>query len=210
LMLDVKQKALHEWSEKPWEFLHNELIKSSKKVYTDNLVLKEIQAPTRFEFLVAIVLQKALKSAKIHPNYIVDDQGIPYSTAGGQKEGIIGADIDIFENNVHALAEPTISYARSFQVEHEIPSVQEHILSANEMDFDNTDKQHINEWFGLFIAPKIVSAVGNRIDIVKQESGAEIFAWEAKDFGEFSKTVNSIRDYKITRSYAVGRTMKHR
>ncbi|MDT0736521.1 AlwI family type II restriction endonuclease [Staphylococcus chromogenes] len=210
LMLDAKQKALHEWSEKPWEFLHNELIKSSKKVYTDNLVLKEIQAPTRFEFLVAIVLQKALKSAKIHPNYIVDDQGIPYSTASGQKEGIIGADIDIFENNVHALAEPTISYARSFQVEHEIPSVQEHILSANEMDFDNTDKQHINEWFGLFIAPKIVSAVGNRIDIVKQESGAEIFAWEAKDFGEFSKTVNSIRDYKITRSYAVGRTMKYR
>lgn len=210
LMMGIKQKALHEWSEESWEFLHNELIKSCQKGYTDNLVLKEIQAPARFEFLVSIILQKALKSAKIHPNYIVDDQGIPYSTAGGQKEGIVGADIDIFEKNVHALVEPTISPARSFQVEHEIPSIQEHILSANEMDIDNLDKEHINEWFGLFIAPKIVSAVGNRIDIVKQESGAEIFAWEAKDFGEFSKTVNSIKDYKLKRSYAIGRTMKQR
>lgn len=209
-MIDVKQKALHEWSKKPWELLNKELILSAKKGKTDDLVLKEIQAPARFEFLVSIVLQKALKSAEILPNYIVDDQGIPYSTAGGQKEGIVGADIEVFEKNVHALAEPTISFARSFQVEHEIPSIQEHILNANELDFDSLDKEHINEWFGLFIAPKIVSAVGNRIDIVKKESGAEIFAWEAKDFGEFSKTANSIKDYKLIRSYAASRTMKER
>ncbi|WKU12470.1 AlwI family type II restriction endonuclease [Staphylococcus devriesei] len=209
-MSTVKQKALYEWSEKSWDFLYEELIKSSKGSSTNNLVLKEIQAPARFEFLVSIVLQKALKKAEIRPNYIVDDEGIPYSTAGGQKEGSVGADIDIFENNVHALAEPTISYARSFQVEHEIPSIQEHILSTNEIDFKDLENEHINDWFGLFIAPKIVSAVGNRIDIVKQESGAEIFAWEAEDFGNFSKTANSINDYKLTRSYAKGRFMKKR
>lgn len=208
--IDTKRKALQKWSKNNWEFLNRELVKSAKGNPTNDLILKEIKAPARFEFLVSIILHKALKNAIIQPNYVADDQGIPYSTASGQRNGTVGADIDVYEETVHALAEPTISQARSFQVEHEIPSIQEHVLNANEKDFVEKNKEHINEWFALFIAPNIVSAVGNRIDIVKQESGVEIFAWTAEDFVGFSESAKSIIDYKLVRPYARGRTMKKR
>jgi AlwI restriction endonuclease. len=208
--LNAKQIALQEWSKNSWEFINKELNKAAKGSSTNDLILKEIKAPARFEFLVSIVLHKALSRAVVNPNYISDDQGIPYSTAGGQKKGAIGADIDIYEDSMHVLAEPTISPARAFQVEHELPSIQEHVLSANEQDFNDLNKEHINEWFAVFVAPNIVPAVGNRIDIVKRESGVEIFAWTATDFGEFSRSVKSIRDYKLVRPYAIGRILKER
>lgn len=209
--LSIKDKALLKWSEESsWDYLEAEFIKLANGNQTKNLILKEIKAPARFEFLVAIVLKKSLNEATIIPNYVVDDQGIPYSTAGGQRNNMSGADIDVFEGSVHALAEPTISRRRSFKVEHEIPSIQEHLLTTNENDFNDLSKEHINEWFAIFIAPNIEPAVGNRISIVKHDSGADIFAWKAKDFVQFSRTAKSVKDYKTTRKYAIKRVMKSR
>ncbi|MDQ7131234.1 AlwI family type II restriction endonuclease [Mammaliicoccus sciuri] len=207
---DIKQKALKTWAAEPWDFLQKELVRSANGSNTDNLILREIKSTARFEFLISAVLYKALPKAIIQPNYIVDDEGIPYSTATGQTKYLTGADIDIFEDSIHALAEPTISKSRSFQVEHEIPSIQEHVLETNEKDFDDSNREHIDEWFALFIAPNINKAVGNRIDIVREESGVEIYAWNAKDFGEYIQNLESIRELKVIRNYAVGRKMKKR
>lgn len=205
---DTKQRALDKWSKEPWDFLYNELVKSAFKNQTDNLILKEIKNTARFEFLVSIVLNKALNNAYIQPNYIVDDEGIPYSTAGGQTKNSVGADIDVFEGDIHAIVEPTISNSRSFQVEHEIPSIQEHVLISNERDYK--EKEYINDWFAIFVAPEIVPAVGNRIDIVKSESDVDIYAFKADDFGEISKNATSINDFKLKRDYAKGRRIKKR
>lgn len=203
---DAKEKAIENWAvEYDWDFLKNEMINSVEKTKTTHLILKYIKETVRLEFLSAVVIKKALPKLKVIANYKADDQGIPFSAASGGKNNQIGADIDIFEGCIHAILEPTISKSRSFQVEHELPSIRNHVMKTAEKDIK--DKTEFNEWFCLFIASNISRDVGDQVALIRGLNKVEIYPWDIFDFIEYSKNVVSIKDYKVIRDYVKPQTM---
>ena len=203
---DAKEKAIENWAvEYDWDFLKNEMVNSVEKTKTTHLILKYIKETVRLEFLSAVVIKKALPKLKVIANYKADDQGIPFNTASGGKNNQIGADIDIFEGRIHAILEPTISKTRSFQVEHELPSIRNHVMKTAEKDIK--DKTEFNEWFCLFIASNISRDVGDQVALIRGLNKVEIYPWDIVDFIEYSKNVVSIKDYKVIRDYVKPQTM---
>lgn len=197
---DAKETAIEEWSNKyDWDFLKEEMLNSVEKRPSTHLILKYVKETARLEFLSAIVIKKALPQLKIVANYKADDQGIPFNTASGGRNNQVGADIDVFENNVHAILEPTISKQRSFQVEHELPSIRNHVLGTANKDVE--DKKSFTEWFCLFIASNISRDVGDQAALIRQTNGVEIYPWDIGDFVDYSQNVKTIRDYKQIREY---------
>jgi hypothetical protein len=197
---DAKEIAIETWArENEWEFLKEEMVNSVEKRSSTHLILKYVKETARLEFLSAIVIKKALPKLKVIANYKADDQGIPFSTASGGRKNHIGADIDVFENNVHAILEPTISKQRSFQVEHELPSIRNHVLGSANKDIE--EGKEYSEWFCLFIASNITRDVGDQAALIKYTNGVEIYPWDIIDFVDYSQDVKTIRDYKQIRDY---------
>ncbi|WP_210135410.1 AlwI family type II restriction endonuclease [Staphylococcus sp. GDX8P80P] len=198
--ISIKEKTLVDWAnKKDWEFLKKEIKNcSNSNNSTKDELLKFIRETVRLEFLSAVILKKALPHVKVKPNYKIDDQGIPFNTASGSNKNNVGADIDVLEDKIHAIVEPSLANSRSFQVEHELPSIRKHVLASNEID----DKEKINDWFAIFLAPRIDPEVGNQTPLIRAINDVEIYAWKIDDFVEFSKSVKSINDYKIIRDYA--------
>lgn len=194
---NIKEKTIASWAlEKDWEY-YKKQIEQIKN--TDDEILKYIKITARLEFLIAIIIKKALPSIKVIANYKADDQGIPFDTAPGGNLKIIGSDIDVYEKEIHALIEPTMSTSKSFQCEHEITAIRNHLIdSANK---DLKEKNGYKEWFALFIAPIIHKEVGNQVHVEKQLANVDIYPWTCSDFVEFSQKVSSIKDYKQYRRY---------
>lgn len=196
----AKEHTIEKWAiENDWDFLKNEMINCVEKRPTSNLILKYIKETVRLEFLSAITIKKALPKLKVTANYKADDQGIPFYTASGGRNNQIGADIDVFEGDVHAILEPTISKARSFQVEHELPSIRHHVLATANKDIE--DNKGYKEWFCLFIASNISRDVGDQVDLIKRSTEVDIYPWDIIDFVKYSQNVVSISDYKVIRDY---------
>lgn len=203
---DAKELAIEKWaSDYDWQFLKEEMVNTVSKRQSNHLILKYVTAPARLEFLSAIVMKKALPRLKVLANYKADDQGIPFSTASGGKKNAIGADIDVFENDVHAIVEPTVSLQRSFQVEHELPSIRNHVLNTAHHDVDNG--LNFREWFCLFIASNISRDVGDQSELIRRVNSVEIYPWDIEDFVDYSQNVKSIRDYKVVRDYVKPQSM---
>lgn len=188
---DLLQTTLSKWAnEMDWEELIKEMNVTVTKKTSENKILHQIDKPTRMEFLVSIVMKKAMKHAIVKPNYKFDDEGVPFSHASGNN-----ADIVINDRDTWANVEPTISNARSFQAEHEISSIEEHLFK----DINETgDKNR----FALFIAPKVQAAAVSRIEFARMIQNINIYAWESDDFVKFSQSINSLDEYKEIRKYA--------
>lgn len=188
---DLLQMTLLKWAnDMTWEDLIKEMSITVTKKISDNKVLHQIDKPTRMEFLVSIIMKKSMKNAVVKPNYKFDDEGIPFSHAGGNN-----ADIVVNDGNLWANVEPTISNARSFQAEHEISSIEEHLF--NDIDLTGDRKR-----FAIFIAPKVQAAAVSRIEFARMIQKINIYAWESDDFVRFSQNVNSLDQYKEIRKYA--------
>lgn len=198
---DAKKLAISKWAqENEWDYLKQQVKICIGKGKCDDPVLRYVKETARLEFLSAIIIKKALPDIVVEANYKADDQGIPFNTASGGVGNRIGADIDVFENEIHALLEPTLATSRSFQVEHELPSIRNHIIETAKYDIEKS-KQY-NEWFGLFIAHNISRDVGDQVGLIKHLNGVEIYPWDIEDFVIYSESVTSIRDYKVIRNYA--------
>ncbi len=116
-------------------------ITCTKKNSTD-AVLKLIDKPTRFEFLISILLCKKYGADVVHPNYSVDDEGLPTHNAGPGNPDIICENIDTL-----ALVEVSLMLGRSDQINNEIIPIQRHLK-----DYDNSLCKNKN---AIFVAPKI-------------------------------------------------------
>ncbi|MCV3327746.1 AlwI family type II restriction endonuclease [Pediococcus ethanolidurans] len=198
--LDKKEKTVANWAlNHDWKFLKEELMNSAEKHPSTDETLKYVKETARLEFLVAIVVKKALPKNRVIANYKADDEGIPFNTASGSKNNKVGADIDVYENSTHVLVEPTIAKSRSFQVEHELPSIRSHVLATANQDVEDSN---FNNWFAVFVAPNIVKDVGDQIPIIKETNSVEIYPWTIEDFVDFSENITSLDDYKIIRLYA--------
>lgn len=203
---DAKTKAIEKWAkDSDWEFLKNEMINSIDKKESTNMILKYVKETARLEFLSAIAIKKALPNIKVIANYKADDQGIPFNTASGGRKNEVGADIDIYEGDIHAILEPTISKQRSFQVEHELPSIRNHVQRTANKDIN--DGLNYKEWFSIFLATNISRDVGDQVALIKYLNGVEIYPWDIIDFIDFSKKVKSIEDYRVIRDYVKVQTM---
>lgn len=199
-LLDIKENVIQEWSENlEWNAIKKEMLSIAHNTATDNPILKYIGGPTRLEFLSAIAIKKALPNLRVIANYKADDNGIPFGHASGNSSNSVGSDIDVYENSVHATLEPTLSKSRSFQIEHELPSIRSHILESAKLD---NEVGTYKEWFSIFIAPRIAKDVGNQVAVIKAINNVDIFPWEIEDFILYSQGVNSIKDYKLIRKYA--------
>ena len=198
---NLLQDTLSKWAaEMDWEDLIKEINITVTKKTSENKILHQIVKSTRMEFLVAIVMKKALPNAIVKPNYIFDDEGIPFRHASGNN-----ADIVVNYGNIWANVEVTTDRSRSYQAVNEMISIKEHLFN----DINNDIKvKRGNNRFALFIAPIVQPAVADQIVIIRKMQNINIYAWKSDHFVKFSKDVKSLDEYKQIHAYAKIRVNK--
>ena len=138
-----------------WNQIKTELIGLSGRSLTKDEILKYLSGPVRLEFLTALAVKTKFPDIKVIPNYPVDDEGLPTSTAGGV--GNTG-DIECFENTNGILFEVTMSEGRT-QTMMEVWPITRHLQEFS--------KKAQNSMC-YFIAPSIFADSVRQIDFVKQ------------------------------------------
>ncbi|WP_426461341.1 AlwI family type II restriction endonuclease [Mycoplasma hafezii] len=131
-------------------------------------ILKMINGPVRFEFLIAIILKKKFPTLEVNPNYIIDDQGIPINHASGNQ-----SDIEIFDSSSLILTEVTLIKNKS-QAIYEIPSITRHLAEIN--------KNSITEKYAFFVAPQIHQDAIYMCQFTKWQYNIEFFYFNVLDF----------------------------
>lgn len=200
--LSAKEKAITDFaSNHDWDYLKSQIEIILNGTDTKDALLRFIDVPVRLEFLCSVIIKKKLPKVIVNANYLADDEGIPYGTAGGQHGNCVGTDIDVYEDDIHAIIEPTAATSRSFQTEHELPSIRNHIFGSKEKD--ENEGNPYKQWFALFIAPKLVRDVADQVALIRAINNVEIYPWNADDFVEYSANNNfeSIQEYKTIRDY---------
>lgn len=198
----AKEKAIRDYANShDWRFIKEQVNIISSSSETKDSLLRFIDKPTRLEFLCSVIIKKKLPHVIVKANYLADDEGMPYGTAGGKHGNSTGSDIDVYENDTHAIVEPTAATSRSFQTEHELPSIRNHVFSSKEKD--TSESRAIRNWFALFIAPRLVKDVADQVQLIRAINNVEIYPWNADDFVEYSsdKEFDSINEYKQIRDY---------
>ena len=120
-------------------------------------VLKLIAAPSRLEFLTALAIKSKIPNVRVLPNYSCDDEGLPTSTAGGNK-----GDIECYEHQKGILVEVTMATGRQ-QTIMEIWPIERHLT-----DFQKERKAQC-----VFIAPSIFADSKRQINFVRSDSNGE-------------------------------------
>lgn len=141
----AKQAKLKEYaSSYSKDDIFKELRITCKKVREEckDAVLKFIPAPTRMEFLTSIALMQNFEGLKVCPNYPVDDEGLPTSTAAGGY-----ADIECFDTDYDTYCEVTLMCGRADQVHNEVIPISRHLQDAI--------KERREESFAVLVAPVI-------------------------------------------------------
>lgn len=156
LGVEENNKYLEKWTGiYSFKKIKSELFILSQKGLSRDDVLKYLPNPTRLEFLISLAVKSRFPDIKVIPNYPVDDEGIPTSTAGGV--GNIG-DIECFEDVNGILIEVTMSEGRT-QTMMEVWPISRHL--------EKFGKKAKNSMC-YFIAPSIFSDSIKQINYVRQ------------------------------------------
>jgi len=175
ILVSEQDKFLAKWSSVySWETIKLEMLNLAKKHLTKDDILKYLSNPVRLEFLTAIAVKSKFPDVKVFPNYPIDDEGIPTSTAGGV--GNTG-DIECFEDVNGILIEVTMAEGRT-QTMMEVWPIARHLeefskSSENSMCyfvapsiFKDSERQikYVKEKDNLFILPKSIEEFLKYID----------------------------------------------
>ena len=154
-----------------WEIIKLEMLNLTKKHLTNDNILKYLSNPVRLEFLTALAVKSKFPNIKVVPNYPIDDEGIPTSTAGG-----IGntGDIECFEDANGILVEVTMSEGRT-QTMMEVWPISRHLAEF---------KKKAKNSMCYFIAPSIFSDSVKQIEYVKQTENLFISPKTIEEFLE--------------------------
>lgn len=181
----ASEKLLDNWlSVYNWNIIKNELTNlANKKNSTDN-VLKLLAAPTRLEFLTALAIRCKMPDVRVVPNYSCDDEGLPTSTAGGNK-----GDIECYEQQCGILVEVTMAMGRT-QTVMEIWPIERHLEEFQKKQ----DSQCI------FVAPAIYADSFKQIKYVSADSKGrlKIRPYDIAQLLVFLEHAPSLFEYKIT------------
>jgi len=165
----ARQRNLVSWSN---QMLPSDIVKEFRSLTSINgsqhPVLKYISAPTRFEFLMSVALKKKYPDLDVKPNYPVDDEGMPTSTARG---GV--GDIEVYGKKVDVLVEVTLMRNKSQSV-NEIPGITRHMIEFK----DNKTKLA----YSLFVAPSIHPDTNYMIGYSKSSSDVDIYPLTIDEF----------------------------
>jgi hypothetical protein len=127
--------------------------------------LKDIDEPTRLEFLTSVALQQTLLGADVSPNYPIDDEGNPTFTARG---GV--ADIIVTDGAHTSIVEVTLLRSKQ-QAVLEIPGITRHLQDLS------TDQKS-----AIFVAPLLHQDAEYMILFSKAQYGVNIHGYSIKDF----------------------------
>ena len=152
-----------------WEIIREEMLNLADKHLTKDEILKYLSNPVRLEFLTALAVKSKFPNVKVIPNYPVDDEGIPTSTAGGV--GNTG-DIECYENVNGILIEVTMSEGRT-QTMMEVWPISRHL-----QEFRKKSKNSMC----YFVAPSIFNDSAKQIEYVKQTENLLILPKTIEDF----------------------------
>lgn len=183
----LRVEALNKWSKHyDKEIVLKELERLSKRTATRDEFLKNIEEPTRLEFLTSISLKQQFPNIDIYPNYSVDDEGNPTFTARG---GL--ADIEIFDEESDSLFEVTLMTSRN-QATNEIPAITRHLGELQ----DKTDKKT----FSVFLAPVLHKDSRYMIDFTKHQYGLDIVGLNIEDYIELIPTLETTLDFLTSKN----------
>ena len=169
-LTDARQRKLKECaSSMTKEYIYNELRNVCSKKESKDKVLRFIPAPTRLEFLTSISLVQNFNTLDVRPNYPVDDEGYPVSTATG---GL--ADIECFDSDYDSYYEVSLMCGRSDQVNNEVIPISRHLQEAIQ--------NRRTESFAVFIAPSIHQDTYEACDWQKYKNHVDIIPYSMDDF----------------------------
>lgn len=182
----IKEKTINEWAtERTPEFIFNELNITCSKNESHDDMLRIIDKPTRFEFLISIALKQHFKDLIVKPNYKCDDEGIPTFTAAGGM-----ADIECFDKDCNPLVEVTLMQSRT-QATNEMPAITRHLSEAIEK-YPNT------KVFTLFVAPTLHADTIYMAQFSKFQYKVDIVTLNIKEFieklGEVVRILEFVED----------------
>ena len=168
-----QEKFLAKWiGVYTWDVIKAELMILSKKRLTKEETLKYLSHPVRLEFLTALAIKSKFPDVKVIPNYPVDDEGIPTSTAGGV--GNTG-DIECFEDMNGILVEVTMSGGVE-QTKMEVWPISRHLEEFS---------KKVENSMCYFVAPSIFSDSVKQVDFVKHEYNLFIFPKTIEEFLDY-------------------------
>ncbi len=171
-----QDKFLVKWSNVySWETIKVEMLNLSKKHLTKDDILKYLSNPVRLEFLTALAVKSKFPNVKVIPNYPIDDEGIPTSTASGV--GNTG-DIECYEDLNGILIEVTMSEGRT-QTMMEVWPISRHLAGFGKKTENS---------MCYFVAPSIFSDSIKQIEYVKQTENLFILP---KSIEEFLKHIDN-------------------
>ena len=191
----ASEKLLDNWlSVYNWNIIKKELtILATKKKSTDN-VLKLLAAPTRLEFLTALAIRCRMPEVRVVPNYSCDDEGLPTSTAGGNK-----GDIECYEQQNGVLVEVTMASGRT-QTMMEVWPIERHLT-----DFQKHQKSQC-----IFVAPSIYSDSERQIQFITFNSKGEkkIRPYDIEHLLAYLESSPSLFEYTIASIFDAPRLVK--
>ena len=168
-----QDKFLEKWvSIYTWEVIRTEMLNLARKHLTKDDILKYLPNSIRLEFLTAIAVKSKLPNVQVIPNYPVDDEGIPISTAGGV--GNTG-DIECFENMNGILIEVTMSEGRT-QTVMEVWPISRHLTEF---------RKKTENSMCYFVAPSLFSDSIKQIEYVKQTENLYISPKTIEEFLDY-------------------------
>ena len=159
---------VREYKSRTTDTIKKELnILSNKNSSSKDDILKFINEPARLEFLISIAIKNKFDNVNVIPNYPCDDEGLPTSTAGGNK-----GDIICIEDENGVMIEVTLLQGRQ-QTVAEVWPIERHLIDfITEIPNSNC----------CFVAPTIFNDSQRQIDFVKYTNKLTIKPFTIKDF----------------------------
>ena len=114
-------------------------------------------------------LKQHFNGLKVHPNYHVDDEGLPTFTASGGM-----ADIECFDTDNNPLVEVTLMSART-QATNEMPAITRHLQEAKEKYPDKLV-------FSMLVAPSIHTDTKYMAGFSKFQYNVDILTYTIEEF----------------------------
>lgn len=184
----ASEKLLDNWLNiYNWTIIKKELTNLASKKNSKDNVLKLLAAPTRLEFLTALAIRCKMPTVRVVPNYSCDDEGLPTSTAGGNK-----GDIECYEQQNGVLVEVTMAMGRT-QTMMEVWPIERHLE-----DFQKKQRSQC-----IFVAPSIYADSERQIQFVTFNSKGKkkIRPYDIEHMVDYLENSPSLFEYSVSSIY---------
>lgn len=153
-----KEQMLKKWANQfdSEQIKHEIRILCNSKQLSSNPIFRIMADPVRLEFLAALAVKSALPKVTVIPNYPIDDEGLPTSTAPGAGDT---GDIECFEGKRGMLLEVTMLEGAA-QTKNEIWPIDRHLEKFQEKDAKAVC---------CFVAPSIHTDSTKQIDWIRYQ-----------------------------------------